>query len=91
VYGTKQRQTEPQPGKIGVTAITAAVMMIIAASEPRDAWLQPWLRLPDTVVGVVGGVACKWAASSLFDKIVAPQTVRHEPITAFDYTRELRA
>jgi uncharacterized membrane protein YccC len=60
-----------RPGEIGVTAITTAVVMIVATSEPQDAWQQPLLRLLDTVVGIIVGVFCKWAASSLFDKILA--------------------
>jgi hypothetical protein len=30
---------------IGLTAITTAVVMIVAASEPQNAWLQPLLPL----------------------------------------------
>jgi uncharacterized membrane protein YgaE (UPF0421/DUF939 family) len=60
-----------RPGEIGVTAITTAVVMIVAMSEPRDAWQQPLLRLLDTVVGVIVGVVCKWAASFLLDKMAA--------------------
>jgi uncharacterized membrane protein YgaE (UPF0421/DUF939 family) len=60
-----------RPGEIGVTAITTAVVMIVATSEPQDAWQQPLLRLLDTVVGIIVGVVCKWAASSLLDEILA--------------------
>jgi uncharacterized membrane protein YccC len=63
-----------RPGEIGVTAITTAVVMIVATSEPQDAWQQPLLRLLDTVVGIIVGVACKWAASSLLNKILAEET-----------------
>src|SRR5262249_35987934 len=44
----------------GLTAITIAVIMIVAASNPQEAWLQPLLRLLDTLVGISVGVACKW-------------------------------
>jgi len=45
-------------------------VMVVAAITPRDAWHQPLLRLVDTVVGVGIGVACKWAASFLYFRIV---------------------
>jgi len=55
--------------EVGLTAITIAVIMIIAASNPQDAWLQPPLRLADTIIGVTIGVACKWVCSYLFFRI----------------------
>jgi uncharacterized membrane protein YgaE (UPF0421/DUF939 family) len=58
---------------IGLTAITTAVVMIVAANEPQNAWLQPLLRLADTVIGITVGVACKWAASFMFHRIVGDQ------------------
>jgi uncharacterized membrane protein YccC len=53
----------------GLTAITIAVIMIIAASNPEDAWRQPLLRLVDTIVGIAVGVACKWIGSFVFFRI----------------------
>jgi uncharacterized membrane protein YgaE (UPF0421/DUF939 family) len=53
----------------GLTTITIAVIMIIAASNPEDAWRQPLLRLVDTIVGIAVGVACKWFGSFVFFKI----------------------
>jgi uncharacterized membrane protein YgaE (UPF0421/DUF939 family) len=53
----------------GLTAITIAVIMIVAASDPQDAWRQPLLRLLDTIVGIAVGVACKWVGSFVFFKI----------------------
>jgi uncharacterized membrane protein YccC len=58
-------------GDIGVTAITTAVVMVVSISDPQKARQQPLLRLLDTVVGIIVGIACKWAASSLFDNILA--------------------
>ena len=50
-----------------VTAgITTAVVMVVAAMSPADAWQQPLLRLADTMVGIAVGVACKWVGSFLF-------------------------
>jgi len=55
---------------IVTTGITTVVVMVVAAITPQDAWHQPLLRLVDTVVGVGVGVACKWAASFLYFRIV---------------------
>ncbi len=57
----------------GLTAITIAIIMIIAASNPQDAWLQPLLRLVDTLVGIAVGVACKWVASFVFYRIIGEE------------------
>jgi uncharacterized membrane protein YccC len=52
-----------------VTAgITTAVVMVVAAMSPGDAWHQPLLRLADTVVGIAIGVGCKWTGSFLFQR-----------------------
>ena len=59
---------------IGLTAITTAVVLIVAASVSQDAWQQPFLRLLDTIVGIAVGVACKWIASFLFYRVVGAQT-----------------
>jgi uncharacterized membrane protein YccC len=59
--------------EIGLTAITTAVVMIVAASDPQNAWQQPLLRFADTFVGVVVGVGCKWAASFMFYRIIGEE------------------
>ena len=51
---------------IVTVGITTAVVMVVAAMSPADAWQQPLLRLADTVVGISVGVACKWVGSFLF-------------------------
>jgi uncharacterized membrane protein YccC len=51
---------------IVTVGITTAVVMVVAAMSPVDAWQQPLLRLADTVVGIAVGVACKWVGSFLF-------------------------
>jgi uncharacterized membrane protein YgaE (UPF0421/DUF939 family) len=48
------------------TAITTAVVMVVAAMDSRHASLQPMLRLLDTVVGIAIGIGAKWVASFLF-------------------------
>jgi hypothetical protein len=52
------------------TAITTAVVMVVAAMDTRHARLQPLLRLLDTAVGIAIGVAAKWVASLLFSTYV---------------------
>lgn len=61
--------------EMGLTAITIAVIMIVAADKPQEAELQPILRLVDTVVGIAVGVACKWVNSLVFYRITG-QDVR---------------
>src|SRR5882762_10657288 len=57
-----------------VTAgITTAVVMVVAAMSPADAFQQPLLRLADTLVGIAVGVACKWVGSFLFYKFLGEQ------------------
>jgi uncharacterized membrane protein YccC len=56
------------------TAVTTIVVMVVALVSPEDAWRQPLLRLFDTAVGIVIGVAGKWIASFAFYK------ARGEPI-----------
>ena len=46
-------------------AITTAVLLAIAALDPHHAWLQPILRLADTVAGAIVGVAAAWAGRRL--------------------------
>jgi uncharacterized membrane protein YccC len=58
---------------IVTVGITTAVVMVVAAMSPSDAWQQPLLRLVDTLVGIAVGVACKWAASFLFSKNTGEQ------------------
>jgi uncharacterized membrane protein YgaE (UPF0421/DUF939 family) len=54
-----------------VTAgITTAVVMVVAAISPENAWQQPLLRLADSVVGIAIGVACKWGSSCLFQRLI---------------------
>jgi uncharacterized membrane protein YgaE (UPF0421/DUF939 family) len=45
--------------------VSAAVVMIVAAVTPHDAWEQPILRFADTLIGVVVGVAAAWVGLRL--------------------------
>jgi uncharacterized membrane protein YccC len=56
------------------TGITTAVVLVVAGMGPPEVgWHQPLLRLIDTVIGIAVGVAGKWLASSLYDRIAAKQ------------------
>src|SRR5882724_5405442 len=48
---------------IVTTGITTAVVMVVAAMSPENAWQQPLLRLVDTMIGIAVGVVCKWVGS----------------------------
>ena len=45
------------------TGITIAVVMVVAALSPHNAWRQPILRMLDTAVGVAVGVGAAWIGS----------------------------
>ena len=49
-----------RPAATATATITTAVLLALAALDPHRAWLQPILRLADTVVGVIVGVAAAW-------------------------------
>jgi uncharacterized membrane protein YccC len=42
------------------TGITTAVVLIVAEISPQHTWKDPILRLIDTIVGIVVGVAAAW-------------------------------
>ena len=58
---------------ITTAGITTAVIMVVAIMDPEHARQQPVLRLIDTLIGIAVGVACKWAASFLFYKIIGEE------------------
>jgi uncharacterized membrane protein YccC len=58
---------------ISLAAIATAVVLIVAARAPQDAWQQPLLRLVDTIAGVTVGIACKWIASFLFYRVIGEE------------------
>ena len=53
-----------RPDDTITTGITTAVVMVVAALSPHNAWRQPILRVVDTAVGVVGGVVASWICLS---------------------------
>jgi len=52
--------------EIVTTGITTTVVMVVAAMSPDRAWLQPVLRLVDTVIGIAVAVTCAWLGALLF-------------------------
>jgi uncharacterized membrane protein YccC len=62
-----------RPGDAVTAAITTAVIMIVAAVTPRDAWEQPILRFADTLIGVAVGVAAAWIGLRLIGPRIEPR------------------
>jgi uncharacterized membrane protein YccC len=62
-----------RPGDAVTAAITTAVVMLVAAVTPRDAWEQPILRLVDTLIGVAVGVAAAWIGMRLLRPRMEPR------------------
>jgi uncharacterized membrane protein YccC len=62
--GTIVVTTMGRPDDTITTGITIAVVMVVAALSPHDAWRQPILRLVDTAVGVAVGVAAVWLGAN---------------------------
>ncbi len=54
-----------RPDAVITTGITTAVVMVVAALSPHEAWLQPILRFLDTLVGIAVGLAAAWMAGRL--------------------------
>jgi uncharacterized membrane protein YccC len=50
---------------IVMAAITIAVILVIADISPKNAWIQPILRLVDTAVGISVGIAASWISLGL--------------------------
>jgi len=66
--GTVLMLVSRRNGEVATTAITTAVVMIVAILEPKNAWHQPLLRLADSTIGIVVGVVAKWLLSLLFGR-----------------------
>jgi uncharacterized membrane protein YccC len=63
-----------RPADAPTAAITTAVLLAVAALDPRHAWQQPILRLADTVVGAIVGVAAAWLGRRLIGQPDAKST-----------------
>jgi Fusaric acid resistance protein-like len=44
------------------TGITTAVVMVVAEISPQHVWKDPILRMIDTIVGIVVGIAAAWVS-----------------------------
>jgi uncharacterized membrane protein YccC len=49
-----------RPEDIITTGITTVVVMVVAEISPQHAWKDPILRIIDTIVGIVVGIAAAW-------------------------------
>ncbi len=58
--GTVTMSLIGRPDDAVTTGITTTVVMVVAAISPRHAWIQPLLRMVDTIVGVGVGVLAAW-------------------------------
>jgi uncharacterized membrane protein YgaE (UPF0421/DUF939 family) len=68
VVGTIAMTLLRRQGDIITTGITTVVVMVVATIDPHDNWLQPLLRLADTVVGIGIGVSCQWIGGHLLPR-----------------------
>lgn len=58
-----------RPDDIITAGITTAVVMVVAGISPDNAWQVPILRLADTFVGIVVGLAAAWAGLRLTSRV----------------------
>ena len=58
-----------RPGDVVTAGITTTVVMVVADLNPDDAWLQPILRLFDTIVGVGVALAAVWVATEVTTRL----------------------
>ena len=50
-----------RPDELITASITSAVVMVVAAISPHEAWREPILRVIDTAVGSAVGLAAAWS------------------------------
>lgn len=68
-----------RPEDVITASITTAVVLVVAGVSPTNAWLQPILRLVDTLVGVAIGVAGVWIGMALQKTVVIEPLNRRRP------------
>jgi uncharacterized membrane protein YgaE (UPF0421/DUF939 family) len=54
-----------RPEDVVTAGITTAVVMVVAALSPHNAWEQPLLRVVDTIVGIGVGIGASWITTRL--------------------------
>ena len=64
-----------RPGDAITAGITTAVVLVVAAVSPQNAWQQPILRFADTLIGVSVGIAAAWTDL----RVVRPAMIRAKP------------
>jgi Fusaric acid resistance protein-like len=67
-----------RPGDAVTAGITTAVILVVAAVSPQDAWQQPILRLADTVIGVAVGAMAAWTGIRI-RRFLSARSVPSEP------------
>jgi uncharacterized membrane protein YccC len=69
-----------RPDDSVTTGITIAVVMVVAALSPGEAWRQPVLRTVDTAVGVAVGVAAAWLGTRAmrWTKVIGRDNLSHK-------------
>jgi uncharacterized membrane protein YccC len=50
---------------VAAATATTAVLLVVAATNPHDAWEQPIFRLGDTAVGIATGIGVSWLGLQL--------------------------
>ena len=65
-----------RPDDVITTGITTAVVMVVAAISPHHAWMQPVLRVVDTLLGTAVGVI----GALMTPKAAVRVTVSHLPV-----------
>jgi uncharacterized membrane protein YgaE (UPF0421/DUF939 family) len=63
-----------RPDDATTAAITTAVIMVVVAVDPHQAWRQPIFRFADTVVGVGVGVVAAWIDLRILHPRIKPTT-----------------
>ncbi len=56
-----------------MAGVTSTILMVVARMRPEHAWVEPLLRMGDTLVGLVVGLGFKWAALVLFVKLAGAE------------------
>jgi uncharacterized membrane protein YccC len=66
-----------RPGDAALAAITTTVVLVVAAVSPQGAWAQPILRLADTAIGVIVGLAFAWLDQRLIQPRLSRESAHH--------------
>jgi uncharacterized membrane protein YccC len=79
--GTFVLMTVGRDDDVVTAGITTAVVMVVAAISPQNAWEQPILRLVDTAIGIAVAVAASVIAYRIAIRLDGPRALR-EPALA---------